>query len=82
MPMEASEITRLIKAALPDARVSVEELAEDGDHYAAVVVSASFRGKSRVEQHRMVFNALQGRLGGQLHALSLQTATPEDGPKF
>lgn len=77
MPMSASEIERLIKAALPDARISVRELAADGDHYAAEVISAQFRGKSRVQQHQMVYEALKGNMGGALHALALQTSAPD-----
>jgi stress-induced morphogen len=79
MPMAASEIEALIKAALPDARVTVEDLAGDGDHYAASVVSEAFRGKSRVQQHQIVFAALRGRMGAELHALALQTSAPEQG---
>ena len=74
MAMEAAEIERLIKAALPDARVEIRDLAGDGDHYAASVVSPSFKGKSRVQQHKIVYDALQGQMGGVLHALALQTA--------
>ena len=77
MAMEESEIIRLIKAALPDAKVSIQDLAGDGDHYAATVVSEAFRGKSRVQQHQMVYQALQGNMGGVLHALALQTSAPE-----
>jgi stress-induced morphogen len=77
MAMQASEIENLIRAALPDARISVEDLAGDGDHYAATVISESFRGLSRVKQHQLVFQALGGRMGGELHALALQTATPD-----
>ena len=76
MAMQAAEIEALIKAALPDAQVTVEDLAGDGDHYAASVVSEAFRGKSRVQQHQIVYAALQGRMGGQLHALALQTSAP------
>ncbi len=76
MAMAASEIEVLIRAALPDAQVSIEDLAGDGDHYAASVVSESFRGLSRVKQHQLVFQALGGRMGGVLHALALQTAVP------
>lgn len=76
MPMQAGEIEALIKAALPDAEVTIEDLAGDGDHYAATVVSESFRGKSRVQQHQLVYAALRGRMGGELHALALQTSTP------
>lgn len=77
MGMAASEIEALIRTALPDARVTIEDLAGDGDHYAATVVSEAFRGKSRVQQHQIVFAALRGRMGGELHALALQTAVPE-----
>ena len=77
MAMAASEIEALIKAALPDARVAIEDLAGDGDHYAATVVSETFRGKTRVQQHQIVFAALRGRMGGALHALALQTTAPE-----
>ncbi len=78
MAMDAAEIERLIKTGIPDAQVSIQDLRGDGDHYAAHVVSASFRGKSRVQQHQMVYQALGGRMGGVLHALALQTAPPED----
>jgi stress-induced morphogen len=77
MPMAASEIETMIKAALPDAQVRIEDLRGDGDHYLAHVVSAAFAGKSRVQQHQMVYEALQGRMGGELHALALQTSIPE-----
>ena len=77
MAMHAGEIEALIKAALPDARVTVEDLAGDGDHYAASVVSEAFRGKSRVQQHQLVYAALRGRMGGELHALALQTSAPD-----
>lgn len=76
MPMEASEIERLIKAKFPDAEVEITDLAGDGDHYAARVVSTSFAGKSRVKQHQMVYEALGGRMGDVLHALALTTAVP------
>ncbi len=78
MAMDAQEIESLIRAALPDARITIEDLRGDGDHYAAHVVSEAFRGKTRVEQHQMVYGALQGRMGGVLHALALQTAPPDD----
>jgi stress-induced morphogen len=78
MAMIASEIERLIKEALPDARVEIRDLVGDGDHYAANVVSSSFRGKSRVQQHQMIYAALKGRMGGELHALALQTSAPEE----
>lgn len=77
MPMNAGDIERLIKEALPDATVTIRDLAGDGDHYAAEVVSEAFRGKSRVQQHQMVYEALKGNMGGALHALALQTAAPD-----
>ncbi|GBQ68815.1 BolA-like protein [Ameyamaea chiangmaiensis NBRC 103196] len=76
MPMSAAEIEGFIRTALPDAEVTVEDLAGDGDHYACKVVSEAFRGVSRVKQHQMVYDALQGRMGGALHALAVQTSTP------
>ena len=76
MPMAAIEIERLIKASIPDAEVTIRDLAGDGDHYAATVIAASFRGKSRVQQHQLVYQALQGKMGGKLHALALQTGVP------
>jgi stress-induced morphogen len=78
MAMEAREIERLIKLALPDASVEIRDLAGDGDHYAATVISESFRGKSRVQQHQIVYQALKGQMGGVLHALALQTGAPEN----
>ncbi|MEK9754364.1 MAG: BolA family transcriptional regulator [Rhodospirillaceae bacterium] len=81
MAMEAAEIERLIREGIPDARVTIEDLRGDGDHYAAYVVAQSFEGKSRVQQHQMVYKALQGRMGNELHALALQTGTPEDAAK-
>lgn len=77
MAMSASEIQEMIKAALPDASVTIDDLRGDGDHYAAHVTSAAFEGKSRVQQHQMVYAALQGKMGEQLHALALQTAVPK-----
>jgi len=77
MPMDESEILQLIKKKLPDAEVTIRDLAGDGDHYAATVVSESFRGKSRVQQHQLVYEALEGNMGGALHALALQTSAPE-----
>ncbi|GIK79137.1 MAG: BolA family transcriptional regulator [Pseudorhodoplanes sp.] len=77
MPMEAGEIERLIRAHIPDAEVTIRDLAGDGDHYAATVIAESFRGKSRVQQHQMVYDALRGQMGGILHALALQTGVPE-----
>ena len=76
MAMDAGEIERLIKAKLPDARVEIRDLAGDSDHYAAHVVSSAFKGKTRVQQHQMVYEALGGRMGGALHALALTTAAP------
>ncbi|WP_334176710.1 BolA family transcriptional regulator [Pseudoxanthobacter sp.] len=77
MAMDAREIETLIRSALPDARIEIRDLAGDGDHYAAVVISETFRGKSRVQQHQIVYEALKGSMGGALHALALQTAAPE-----
>ena len=77
MAMSANEIEAAIKAALPDAEVTIKDLAGDGDHYAATVISSAFKGKTRVQQHKLVYDALQGRMGGQLHALSLQTSAKE-----
>ena len=77
MPMPATEIERLIKQGLPDAKVTIEDLRGDGDHYAARVESAAFKGKSRVQQHQLVYQALGGRMGGELHALQLTTTAPE-----
>jgi stress-induced morphogen len=77
MAMDAGEIERLIKAHIPDAHVTIRDLAGDGDHYAATVISASFKGKSRVQQHQLVYEALKGQMGDVLHALALQTGTPE-----
>ena len=77
MPMDAREIESMIKAAIPDAEVTIRDLAGDGDHYAAEVVAESFRGKSRVQQHQMVYDALKGNMGGVLHALALQTSVPD-----
>ncbi len=77
MPMTASEIERLIKASIPDADVTIRDLAGDGDHYAARVVSKSFKTMSRIRQHQAVYSALGGRVGGELHALQLETAVPQ-----
>ena len=76
MAMQASEIERLIKESLPDAMVEIQDLAGDGDHYSANIVSSAFKGKSRVQQHQLVYAALKGRMGGELHALALTTSTP------
>lgn len=77
MPMSASEIEKLIKEAFPDADITITALADDNDHWAAMVSSSAFKGKSRVQQHQMVYEALKGRMGGVLHALSLQTAVKD-----
>jgi stress-induced morphogen len=76
MAMEAADIARLIKQRFPDAEISIQDLAGDGNHYSATVVSEEFRGKTRVQQHQMVYEALQGNMGGVLHALALKTAAP------
>jgi stress-induced morphogen len=76
MAMAADEIARLIKESFPDAEIRIEDLAGDGNHYAASIVSEAFRGKSRVQQHQMVYEALKGHMGGTLHALALKTAAP------
>lgn len=78
MAMSATDIEQMIKESLPDATVTIEDLRGDGDHYAAHVVSPAFKGKSRVQQHQMVYAALRGNMGGQLHALALQTSAPND----
>jgi stress-induced morphogen len=78
MAMDAAEIERLIKESIPDASVVIEDLRGDGDHYAAYVTSTAFVGKSRIQQHQMVYQALRGKMGDELHALALQTALPPD----
>ncbi|HUQ37501.1 MAG TPA: BolA family transcriptional regulator [Aestuariivirga sp.] len=78
MAMAAAEIERFIKEALPDASIEIRDLAGDGNHYAATVMSAAFKGKSRVQQHQMVYASLKGRMGGELHALALTTGTLPD----
>ena len=78
MPMNPGEIESLIKEGIPDAKVTIEDLRGDGDHYAAYVVSQAFKGKTRVQQHQMVYQALQGRMGNELHALALQTSAPSE----
>ena len=77
MAMAASDIERLIRASIPDAEVTIRDLAGDGDHYSATVIAELFRGKSRVQQHQIVYAAFQGEMGGKLHALALQTGAPE-----
>jgi stress-induced morphogen len=78
MPMNAHDIETLIKAKFPDAEVDIRDLAGDGDHFSAHVVAAAFKGKTRVAQHKMVYEALEGRMGGVLHALALTTAAPKE----
>ncbi len=77
MPMSAKQIEEAILSAFPDAQITITDLAGDGDHYAAKISSSAFTGKTRVQQHKMVYDALSGRMGGELHALSLQTS-PKD----
>ncbi len=77
MAMDAREIERLIREGIPDALVKIEDLRGDGDHYAALVVSPAFKGKSRIQQHQMVYAALRGNMGEALHALALQTSAPK-----
>ena len=77
MAMDAVEIETLIKESLPDAKVTIEDLRGDGDHYSAYVTSAKFVGKSRVQQHQLIYSALKGRMGNELHALALQTSPPK-----
>ena len=77
MPLKAQEIEQLIKEKLPDAAVHIDDLRGDGDHYAAFVTSAAFKGKSRVQQHQIIYDALGGRMGNELHALALKTSVPE-----
>ena len=78
MPMTVPEIETLIKEAFPDATVEIQDLAGDGDHYAAQITSAAFKGKNRVQQHQLVYQALKGRMGNELHALALQTSVPDN----
>lgn len=78
MAMKAADIETMIKTAFPDAVIEIKDLAGDGDHYAATVVSEAFRGKTRVAQHQMVYAALQGNMGGVLHALALTTSAPAE----
>jgi stress-induced morphogen len=78
MPMSAGEIEKMIREAIPDAEVRIDDLRGDGDHYAAFISSSAFKGKTRVQQHQMVYAALKGRMGNELHALALQTSAPEN----
>ena len=77
MPMKAEDIERIIQDSLPDAKIEITDLAGDGDHYAATVVSSAFKGKTRVQQHQIVYAALKIEMGGALHALALTTSVPE-----
>ncbi|MGP0060597.1 MAG: BolA/IbaG family iron-sulfur metabolism protein [Beijerinckiaceae bacterium] len=77
MPMPATEIERMIKDAIPDAQIQITALADDNDHYAAVVISSEFAGKSKLQQHQLVYKALGASMGGALHALQLQTSAPK-----
>ena len=77
MAMDAATIETMIRNAMPDAQVTIRDLAGDGDHYAAEIVSSAFAGKSRVQQHQLVYAALKGKMGGELHALALQTRAPD-----
>jgi stress-induced morphogen len=77
MAMDPGEIERLIKEALPDAQIALEDLVGDGDHWSATVVSSAFIGKTRVQQHQLIYKALKGRMGDELHALALQTSAPK-----
>ncbi len=78
MGMEASTIAQMIRDGIPDAEVRIEDLRGDGDHYAAHIISPSFKGLSRVQQHQLVYKALQGKMGGELHALAIQTSVPSE----
>ena len=78
MAMESGEIVRLIQESIPDAEVRIDDLKGDGNHYSALVLSSGFKGKSRIQQHQMVYKALKGRMGDQLHALALKTDVPGD----
>ena len=78
MPMPAEEITAMIKDAIPDARIELTDLAGDNDHWSAIITSEAFRGKPKVRQHQMVYAALKGKMGGELHALALTTSAPEE----
>jgi len=82
MAMEAALIEQMIKDSLPDAKVILEDTRGDGDHFAALVISEAFRGKSRVQQHQLVYAALGAKMGGELHAMALQTCTPDNTPDF
>lgn len=79
MAMDLDCLVSLLKKALPDAQVEIKDLRGDGDHYAATITSKEFMGKTRIQQHQMVYKALGDRMGGELHALSITTKIPEDG---
>ncbi len=81
MPMPAAVLEAELRAAFPDARIEIDDLAGDGDHYRARIVSTAFAGLSRVRQHQLVYAALKGKMGGELHALALETAAPKDGER-
>ncbi len=78
MPMNARDIEAMIRQAFPDANIEIRALADSGDHYAANIVTSAFKGKSRVQQHQLVYKALKGKMGNELHALALQTSAPAD----
>jgi stress-induced morphogen len=78
MPMSFHDLESSLRGAFPDAEIVIEDLAGDGDHYKARIVAAAFRGLTRVRQHQLVYAALKGRMGGELHALALETAAPTD----
>ena len=78
MAMTAAEIEELILKSFPDAKVTIDDLRGDGDHYAAQIVSEQFRGLTRVQQHKMVYSAMDGKMGNQLHALALNTSAPKN----
>tara|TARA_Y100001970_G_C14068888_1_gene768263 strand:- start:225 stop:476 length:252 start_codon:yes stop_codon:yes gene_type:complete len=75
MPIKQDELKQLIQNSIPDANVVIEDLRGDGDHYSATIVSKSFKGKTKIEQHKMVYESLQGKMGNELHALMLKTKT-------
>ena len=81
MPMPAAVLEAELRAAFPDARIDIDDLAGDGDHYRARIVSTAFAGLSRVRQHQLVYAALKGKMGGELHALALETSAPKDGER-
>ena len=78
MSMTANEIEELLLQSFPNAKITIDDLRGDGDHYAAQIISEKFRGKTRVQQHQMVYNAMDGKMGKELHALALNTSVPKD----